>query len=184
MSTLIHSRSSPLVLKFTFLPALHFCLFRAVERQCAATTATALLSGRRSLSVHEGEGPLIRPSYSRMNMIPLMSVVHDANQNETFLHRHAPPLSMKAIEAALLLSIPTTHGTPSSTVTLTECSRAQYYPRQSHYCRPSNMAPARRGAFIVLEGLDRSGKSTQCLKLVDNLNKAGLKAKGIRFPGE
>lgn len=46
------------------------------------------------------------------------------------------------------------------------------------------MASTRRGAFIVLEGLDRSGKSTQCLKLVDNLNKAGLKAKGIRFPGE
>jgi hypothetical protein len=45
------------------------------------------------------------------------------------------------------------------------------------------MASTRRGAFIVLEGLDRSGKSTQCLKLVDNLNKAGLKAKGMRFPG-
>lgn len=45
------------------------------------------------------------------------------------------------------------------------------------------MASTRRGAFIVLEGLDRSGKSTQCLKLVDNLNKAGLKAKSMRFPG-
>ncbi|KAK9894122.1 Deoxythymidylate kinase [Cystobasidium minutum MCA 4210] len=46
------------------------------------------------------------------------------------------------------------------------------------------MAPttARRGAFIILEGLDRSGKSTQCLKLVDNLNAAGLKSKSMRFP--
>ena len=43
---------------------------------------------------------------------------------------------------------------------------------------------ARRGAFIVLEGLDRSGKSTQCSRLVDNLNAQGIKAKGIRFPGE
>ena len=42
----------------------------------------------------------------------------------------------------------------------------------------------KRGAFIVLEGLDRSGKSTQCLRLVDNLNSAGMQTKGIRFPGE
>ena len=31
-----------------------------------------------------------------------------------------------------------------------------------------------RGAFIVLEGVDRSGKSTQCEKLVANLVKAGV----------
>jgi dTMP kinase len=45
---------------------------------------------------------------------------------------------------------------------------------------------SKRGAFIVLEGLDRSGKSSQCARLVQTLN-AGLEkptAKGIRFPGE
>jgi polyphosphate kinase 2 (PPK2 family) len=48
------------------------------------------------------------------------------------------------------------------------------------------MAANKRGAFIVLEGLDRSGKSSQCARLVQALN-AGLEkpmAKGVRFPGE
>lgn len=48
-----------------------------------------------------------------------------------------------------------------------------------------HLAPyPRRGAFIVLEGLDRSGKSTQSRQLVANLTKAGIKAKGLCFPGE
>lgn len=40
-----------------------------------------------------------------------------------------------------------------------------------------------RGAFIVLEGLDRSGKSTQVAKLVDRLNQTGHKARLQKFPG-
>lgn len=40
-----------------------------------------------------------------------------------------------------------------------------------------------RGAFIVLEGLDRSGKSTQAHKLHEYFNKAGLKSCIRRFPG-
>ena len=40
-----------------------------------------------------------------------------------------------------------------------------------------------RGALIVFEGCDRSGKSTQCKKLVDALNGDGIKAKLLRFPG-
>uniref|UniRef100_A0A1B0CN11 Thymidylate kinase n=2 Tax=Lutzomyia longipalpis TaxID=7200 RepID=A0A1B0CN11_LUTLO len=39
-----------------------------------------------------------------------------------------------------------------------------------------------RGAFIVLEGCDRSGKSTQAQKLVDKLQKNGVDAKLIKFP--
>lgn len=69
----------------------------------------------------------------------------------------------------------------------------------SHHCRPRssftstrlldyNMAAAatkvRRGAFIVFEGLDRSGKSTQVQRLVDSLNKDGVKAVACSFPGE
>ncbi|XP_014248016.1 thymidylate kinase isoform X2 [Cimex lectularius] len=39
-----------------------------------------------------------------------------------------------------------------------------------------------RGAFIVIEGCDRSGKSTQCKLLVQGLNNSGIKAKNISFP--
>jgi len=41
---------------------------------------------------------------------------------------------------------------------------------------------SRRGALIVLEGLDRSGKSTQCERLVANLQKEGRMVKHMRFP--
>ena len=41
-----------------------------------------------------------------------------------------------------------------------------------------------RGALVVFEGCDRSGKTTQCQKLVDALNAEGTKAKMWRFPGE
>ncbi|UYV77862.1 DTYMK [Cordylochernes scorpioides] len=39
-----------------------------------------------------------------------------------------------------------------------------------------------RGAFIVLEGLDRTGKTTQCMKLVNSLVKNNYEAKMLRFP--
>ncbi|XP_070539108.1 thymidylate kinase-like [Ptychodera flava] len=39
-----------------------------------------------------------------------------------------------------------------------------------------------RGALIVLEGCDRSGKTTQCQKLVDALRKDGQKVEFLRFP--
>jgi len=40
-----------------------------------------------------------------------------------------------------------------------------------------------RGAFIVLEGLDRSGKTTQTAKLVEGIQNSGRKCKLIKFPG-
>ncbi|KAH9839988.1 thymidylate kinase [Rhodofomes roseus] len=40
----------------------------------------------------------------------------------------------------------------------------------------------KRGAFIVLEGLDRSGKSTQAAMLVDRLKQEGVDVKLMRFP--
>jgi hypothetical protein len=39
-----------------------------------------------------------------------------------------------------------------------------------------------RGALVVLEGCDRSGKSTQSKKLVDSLRSCGKSAELIRFP--
>ncbi|KDQ50164.1 hypothetical protein JAAARDRAFT_142390 [Jaapia argillacea MUCL 33604] len=39
-----------------------------------------------------------------------------------------------------------------------------------------------RGMFIVIEGLDRSGKSTQAARLVEHLQKDGIDAKLIKFP--
>ena len=40
-----------------------------------------------------------------------------------------------------------------------------------------------RGAFIVLEGLDRSGKTTQTTKLVQRIKELGRPCKLIKFPG-
>lgn len=40
----------------------------------------------------------------------------------------------------------------------------------------------KRGALIIIEGVDRSGKSTQCRKLVGSLESKGIKAKLINFP--
>lgn len=39
-----------------------------------------------------------------------------------------------------------------------------------------------RGALIVLEGLDRSGKSSQCARLLSFLEGKGCQAEGWRFP--
>lgn len=44
--------------------------------------------------------------------------------------------------------------------------------------------PIKRGAFIVVEGLDRSGKTTQVKKLCDSLYQRGHNVKTIRFPGK
>lgn len=41
----------------------------------------------------------------------------------------------------------------------------------------------KRGAFIVIEGLDRSGKSTQAATLLRRLQDAQVSAKLIKFPG-
>lgn len=42
----------------------------------------------------------------------------------------------------------------------------------------------RRAPFIVIEGLDRSGKSTQTGLLLARFEAAGLPAKLIKFPGK
>lgn len=43
-------------------------------------------------------------------------------------------------------------------------------------------AVARRGALIVVEGVDRVGKSTHCMKLVKRLNKDKCPAEYCNFP--
>ncbi|WEW56114.1 Thymidylate kinase [Emydomyces testavorans] len=43
-------------------------------------------------------------------------------------------------------------------------------------------AQMNRGVLIVVEGLDRAGKSTQCTILTTTLQELGYKAKSIRFP--
>lgn len=42
----------------------------------------------------------------------------------------------------------------------------------------------KRGALIVLEGVDKAGKTTQCKKLVHALQQGGRAAEMMRFPGE
>jgi dTMP kinase len=48
---------------------------------------------------------------------------------------------------------------------------------------PSEGKAAARGALIVLEGLDRSGKTTQVGLLEQQFVKLGRKVKVMRFPG-
>ena len=43
--------------------------------------------------------------------------------------------------------------------------------------------PIVRGAFIVMEGLDRCGKTTQVKRLADELYASGRNIKTMRFPG-
>lgn len=45
-----------------------------------------------------------------------------------------------------------------------------------------DLAPV-RGALIVLEGLDRSGKTTQVQILAEKLKEQGRKVEVLRFPG-
>lgn len=47
----------------------------------------------------------------------------------------------------------------------------------------SQAQSTRRGALIVVEGLDRAGKSSQCEMLRDSLSQQGSPVKYIRFPG-
>jgi dTMP kinase len=42
---------------------------------------------------------------------------------------------------------------------------------------------SQRGAFIVFEGCDRAGKSTQCKKLVQALCQKNIEAEYMCFPG-
>lgn len=46
------------------------------------------------------------------------------------------------------------------------------------------MSKQNRGRLIVIEGLDRSGKSTQCQLLVDKLISQHEKAELFKFPGK
>jgi dTMP kinase len=40
-----------------------------------------------------------------------------------------------------------------------------------------------RGAFIVLEGGDRCGKTTQVALLVERLKLQGMQVEALKFPG-
>ena len=46
----------------------------------------------------------------------------------------------------------------------------------------SAKALVKRGAFILFEGCDRSGKSTQCAKLAERLTTDGVAVHAMRFP--
>ena len=66
------------------------------------------------------------------------------------------------------------------------------YPSELRRIHPNSKNPLdlslqfqimmKRGAFIVLEGVDRSGKTTQAKRLVESLINEGKKAKLYNFP--
>ena len=56
------------------------------------------------------------------------------------------------------------------------------YRMSSANLRGAAAPPPRRGRLIAFEGLDRSGKSTQCALLVERLRERGETVEHIRFP--
>jgi len=48
----------------------------------------------------------------------------------------------------------------------------------------SQNSPQHRGALIVVEGLDRAGKTSQCQLLLEALRQQGHQVKYIKFPGD
>ena len=47
----------------------------------------------------------------------------------------------------------------------------------------SNTTKTARGALVVLEGLDRAGKSSQCQLLHEKLQGMGIPVRLVKFPG-
>ena len=58
------------------------------------------------------------------------------------------------------------------------------YHNYTPFRQPRVMSSSTRGNFIVLEGLDRSGKSTQVDRLVSKLEKSGRRVRLQKFPGQ
>ena len=58
----------------------------------------------------------------------------------------------------------------------------QYQPSTMIIPNPASTTTPRRGAFIVLEGVDRCGKTTQCGLLLKHLLSLSVAAMALRFP--
>ncbi|XP_048519714.1 thymidylate kinase [Dendroctonus ponderosae] len=70
-----------------------------------------------------------------------------------------------------------------SPIQATTCLHLWFSPIQaSSVCQIEMMKTVQRGALIVIEGVDRSGKSTQCKKLVESLISQNIKAQLMNFP--
>jgi dTMP kinase len=63
-----------------------------------------------------------------------------------------------------------------------KCSPRQIRMQTNLSCSKEGNKKESRGALVVLEGLDRSGKSSQCSRLVSYLEGQGLSAELWRFP--
>ncbi len=87
-------------------------------------------------------------------------------------------LALVALPRSLIERDPSLHGC----VPQTSMSTAAHASNATTPSAAPSAAPTSRGALIVLEGVDRSGKSTQCQKLVDYLNSTGRPATLMRFP--
>ena len=61
-------------------------------------------------------------------------------------------------------------------------SSTMLVPNNSNSNSNTDSPTMRRGAFVVLEGIDRSGKTSQCKLLLQRLVQAGMTASGMRFP--
>lgn len=96
----------------------------------------------------------------------------------TILGSTSPDFSFQIRSSTTLYSIVIFKLEVSSVLQPDMASQADEYLWQ----KPSS-CPPKRGAFIVIEGLDRSGKSTQVKRLANRLYAEGHNIKTLRFPG-
>jgi dTMP kinase len=82
-----------------------------------------------------------------------------------------------AAVSALVTPAPTTAAAPPSPLPLPDSARAG--TEDGAHGEPA----VARGALVVLEGLDRSGKTTQVKLLEQRFVELGRKVKVMRFPG-
>lgn len=64
------------------------------------------------------------------------------------------------------------------------CVHSMSYLSENPWPWKEPSSPVPRGAFIVIEGLDRAGKTTQVKRLCDKLYSQSHNIKTIRFPGK
>lgn len=124
-----------------------------------------VIEGQNSANVHLADDPT-RPDQtsSHSHLIPVDLIPHLTSQH--------PILKISSTDARSPIT------TWRNMASINDLATAAIASSDTH-----QPADGKRGAFIVLEGLDRSGKTTQVKLLEQRFVEEGRKVKVMRFPG-